>query len=80
MQSQTGDTESPQSMLGDAPIVFSLCAFVLLFAQIMREIQEHKIKTYEFPETDDEEESKLVKKIKVCVFTIVNEWFVLYWH
>uniref|UniRef100_A0A672N911 Septin n=1 Tax=Sinocyclocheilus grahami TaxID=75366 RepID=A0A672N911_SINGR len=32
--------------------------------QIMREIQEHKIKTYEFPETDDEEESKLVKKIK----------------
>uniref|UniRef100_A0A8C1SZX5 Septin n=2 Tax=Cyprininae TaxID=2743694 RepID=A0A8C1SZX5_CYPCA len=32
--------------------------------QIMREIQEHKIKIYEFPETDDEEESKLVKKIK----------------
>uniref|UniRef100_A0A8C2GVF4 Septin n=1 Tax=Cyprinus carpio TaxID=7962 RepID=A0A8C2GVF4_CYPCA len=32
--------------------------------QIMREIQEHKIKMYEFPETDDEEESKLVKKIK----------------
>lgn len=41
----------------------------------MREIQEHKIKIYEFPETDDEEESKLVKKIKVCVFTIVDEWF-----
>ncbi|KAL4646861.1 septin-7-like isoform X2 [Arapaima gigas] len=32
--------------------------------QIMREIQEHKIKIYEFPETDDEEERKLVKKIK----------------
>ncbi|KAG5856650.1 hypothetical protein ANANG_G00010160 [Anguilla anguilla] len=32
--------------------------------QIMREIQEHKIKIYEFPETDDEEENKLVKKIK----------------
>lgn len=31
----------------------------------MREIQEHKIKIYEFPETDDEEENKLVKKIKV---------------
>ncbi|KAK3508404.1 hypothetical protein QTP70_028164, partial [Hemibagrus guttatus] len=31
---------------------------------IMREIQEHKIKIYEFPETDDEEENKLVKKIK----------------
>lgn len=33
--------------------------------QIMREIAEHKIKIYEFPETDDEEENRLVKKIKV---------------
>ncbi|XP_048007751.1 septin 7b isoform X3 [Megalobrama amblycephala] len=32
--------------------------------QIMREILEHKIKIYEFPETDDEEENKIVKKIK----------------
>uniref|UniRef100_A0AAY4AS03 Septin n=1 Tax=Denticeps clupeoides TaxID=299321 RepID=A0AAY4AS03_9TELE len=32
--------------------------------QIMHEIQEHKIKIYEFPETYDEEENKLVKKIK----------------
>uniref|UniRef100_A0A8D2ELH8 Uncharacterized protein n=1 Tax=Theropithecus gelada TaxID=9565 RepID=A0A8D2ELH8_THEGE len=32
--------------------------------QIMKEIQEHKIKIYEFSETDDEEENKLVKKIK----------------
>lgn len=31
----------------------------------MREIAEHKIKIYEFPETDDEEENRLVKKIKV---------------
>ncbi|RXM29146.1 Septin-7 [Acipenser ruthenus] len=31
--------------------------------QIMKEIQEHKIKMYEFPEMDDEEENKLVKKI-----------------
>ncbi|XP_063488265.1 septin-7-like isoform X9 [Symphalangus syndactylus] len=31
------------------------------------EIQEHKIKIYEFPETDDEEENKLVKKIKYCL-------------
>ncbi|OXB83209.1 UNVERIFIED_CONTAM: hypothetical protein H355_001961 [Colinus virginianus] len=31
---------------------------------IMKEIQEHKIKIYEFPETDDEEENKIVKKIK----------------
>lgn len=37
----------------------------------MREIQEHKIKIYEFPETDDEEENKLVKKIKVCVFSFI---------
>lgn len=33
----------------------------------MKEIQEHKIKIYEFPETDDEEEMKMVRKIKVCV-------------
>uniref|UniRef100_A0A8C2IJJ4 Septin n=1 Tax=Cyprinus carpio TaxID=7962 RepID=A0A8C2IJJ4_CYPCA len=32
--------------------------------QIMKEILEHKIKIYEFPETDDEEENKIVKKIK----------------
>lgn len=31
----------------------------------MREIQEHKIKIYEFPETGDEEENRLVRKIKV---------------
>ena len=35
----------------------------------MREIQEHKIKIYEFPETDDEEENRLVKKIKVLYVT-----------
>jgi len=34
----------------------------------MKEIQEHKIKIYEFPETDDEEENKIVKKIKVNNF------------
>ncbi|XP_031520751.1 septin-7-like isoform X2 [Papio anubis] len=33
--------------------------------QIIKEIQEHKIKIYEFPETDDEEENKRVKKIKL---------------
>lgn len=36
-----------------------------LSVQIMREIQEHKIKIYEFPETGDEEENRLVRKIKV---------------
>lgn len=36
--------------------------------QIMKEIQEHKIKIYEFPETDDEEEMKMIRRIKVCPF------------
>lgn len=36
----------------------------------MKEIQEHKIKIYEFPETDDEEENKIVKKIKVKNFLL----------
>lgn len=47
----------------------------------MREIQEHKIKIYEFPETDDEEENKLVKKIKVCMhqFSTVDERFTVEW-
>lgn len=31
----------------------------------MKEIQEHKIKIYEFPDTEDEEDNKLVRKIKV---------------
>lgn len=45
---------------------------LLLSVQIMREIQEHKIKIYEFPETDDEEENRLVKKIKVCLFFMLK--------
>ena len=32
--------------------------------QIMKEIQEYKIKIHEFPETDDEEENKPVKNQK----------------
>lgn len=31
----------------------------------MKEIQEHKIKIYEFPDTEDDEDSKLIRKIKV---------------
>lgn len=31
----------------------------------MKEIQEHKIKIYEFPDTDDDEDNKLIRKIKV---------------
>uniref|UniRef100_A0A672G2R5 Septin n=1 Tax=Salarias fasciatus TaxID=181472 RepID=A0A672G2R5_SALFA len=30
--------------------------------QIMQEIQEHKIKIYDFPETEDEEEMKMIRK------------------
>uniref|UniRef100_A0A3P9PD17 Septin n=2 Tax=Poecilia reticulata TaxID=8081 RepID=A0A3P9PD17_POERE len=32
--------------------------------QIMKEIHEHKIKIYDFPETDNEEEMKMIRKIK----------------
>ncbi|KAK1880957.1 Septin-7, partial [Dissostichus eleginoides] len=35
-----------------------------LHEKIMKEIHEHKIKIYEFPETDDEEEMKMVRRIK----------------
>ncbi|XP_008402091.1 septin-7-like [Poecilia reticulata] len=35
--------------------------------QIMKEIQEHKIKIYEFPDTEDDEDNKLIRKIKVIV-------------
>lgn len=31
----------------------------------MKEIQEHKIKIYEFPDTEEDEDSKLIRKIKV---------------
>jgi len=34
----------------------------------MKEIHDHKIRVYEFPETDDEEEMKMVKRIKVRMF------------
>lgn len=36
----------------------------------MKEIQEHKIKIYEFPDTEDDEDNKLIRKIKVksCKF------------
>uniref|UniRef100_A0A8P4JUN9 Septin n=1 Tax=Dicentrarchus labrax TaxID=13489 RepID=A0A8P4JUN9_DICLA len=32
--------------------------------QIMKEIQEHKIKIYEFPDTEDDGDHKLIRKIK----------------
>lgn len=42
--------------------------FPLRCVQIMKEIHDHKIRVYEFPETDDEEEMKMVKRIKVRMF------------
>ena len=41
----------------------------------MREIQEHKIKIYEFPESDEEEENRLVKKIKVIIYLLFLNQF-----
>ncbi len=36
----------------------------------MKEIQEHKIKIYEFPDTEDDEDNKLIRKIKVMDHTV----------
>jgi len=33
--------------------------------QILNEIAQHKIRLYEFPECDDEEENKIQKKLRV---------------
>lgn len=44
----------------------------------MREILEHKIKIYEFPETDDEEENKIVKTIKVRKYKGIKKLFLIY--
>lgn len=41
--------------------------------QILNEIAQHKIKIYEFPETDDDEESKLHKALRDRVpFAVVG--------
>lgn len=37
----------------------------------MKEIQEHKIKIYEFPDTEDDEDNKLIRKIKVTDQTVL---------
>jgi len=36
----------------------------------MREIREHKIQLYEFPECEDEEENRLNKKLKVSLGSV----------
>lgn len=45
--------------------VWQLLMSFLPSTQIMKEIQEHKIRIYEFPDTEDDEDSKLIRKIKV---------------
>lgn len=35
--------------------------------QILNEIAQHKIRIYEFPECDDEEENKIQKKLRVSI-------------
>lgn len=44
---------------------------IFFFLQIMKEIQEHKIKIYEFPDTEDDEDNKLIRKIKVRQQTVL---------
>lgn len=39
----------------------------------MKEIQEHKIKIYEFPDVDEDEDNKLVRKIKVMKDAVLFE-------
>lgn len=40
----------------------------------MKEIQEHKIKIYEFPDTEDDEDNKLIRKIKVMDRTVFTSF------
>ena len=39
--------------------------YLFFLFQILNEIAQHKIKIYEFPECDDEEENKVQKKLRV---------------
>jgi len=44
----------------------SVHTVICLFFQIMNEITQHKINIYEFPNCADEEENKMMRKLKVC--------------
>lgn len=46
----------------------NLCFLCL---QILNEIQRNKIRIYEFPDVDDEEENKEMKKLKVSHYNII---------
>jgi len=38
----------------------------LRFLQILNEIEKNKIRIYEFPDVEDEDENKHLRKLKVC--------------
>ena len=42
----------------------------------MNEITQQKISIYEFPNCADEEENKMMKKLKVCFMTLFNASFI----
>ena len=44
----------------------SKCRLLLVMLQVLNEIAQHKIKIYEFPDCEDEEEQKAHKKLRVC--------------
>jgi septin 7 len=47
--------------------------FIIFNLQILNEISQHKIKIYEFPDTEDEEETKLHKVLRDRVpFAVVG--------
>ena len=55
-------------------IFFSIFIHLFIcFLQVLNEISQHKIKIYEFPETEDEEETKLHKVLRDRVpFAVVG--------
>lgn len=56
-------------LYGGFSCVVNFILITLFLHQIMKEIQEHKIKIYEFPDTEDDEDNKLIRKIKVIDHT-----------
>lgn len=53
--------------------VIQVVYFFFLILQVLNEISQHKIKIYEFPDTEDEEDTKLHKVLKDRVpFAVVG--------
>lgn len=49
-----------------------ICFLSVCAVQILNEIAQHKIKIYEFPDCDDEEEMKIQKRLKVSASLMVS--------